>query len=314
MKLTSIDLSKTNRFSKLFTDYIDSKAALAPFYDRFPKIDNFKEQIKEKQFSLANRQILCQVLEEQYKDYEKKESLEQNLKSLARENTFTITTGHQLNIFTGPLYFIYKIVTVINSCRQLSKAYPDYNFVPVYWMASEDHDFDEISYFWLNGQKHRWETVQSGAVGRFMTDELSKLCDEIPGMPELFKEAYQNYDSLADAGRCYVNALFGDQGLVVIDADNRQLKSLFTSVIEDDVLNNTSYELVEKATADLQKLGYSTQVNPRKINFFYLSKGFRERIENDNEAFKVLNSDISLSKQEILTSISNTPEKYNLSK
>ncbi len=90
--------------------------------------------------------------------------------------------------FTGPLYFIYKIITVINACKQLKTAYPDHTFVPVYWMASEDHDFDEIKYFRLYGKKYTWETDQQGAVGRFSTRDLAPLLKEVPGDATIFKD------------------------------------------------------------------------------------------------------------------------------
>ncbi|MEJ7661465.1 MAG: bacillithiol biosynthesis BshC [Hymenobacter sp.] len=77
-----------------------------------------------------------------------------NLDLLARDTTFTITTGHQLNLLTGPLYFVYKMVTAIKLSRDLKAAYPHYDFVPVYWLATEDHDFAEINSFPLFGKTH----------------------------------------------------------------------------------------------------------------------------------------------------------------
>ncbi|WP_416171478.1 bacillithiol biosynthesis protein BshC [Algoriphagus boritolerans] len=90
------------------------------------------------------------------------------------KKTFTVTTGHQLNLFTGPLYFIYKIVSTINLAKNLQSAYPEYHFVPVYWMASEDHDFEEINNFKLDGKKYQWNSTQKGAVGEFLLDESFK--------------------------------------------------------------------------------------------------------------------------------------------
>ncbi|HEY3430867.1 MAG TPA: bacillithiol biosynthesis BshC, partial [Cyclobacteriaceae bacterium] len=160
MKLQKISLAETNSFSSFFIDYIRQHQQLKKFYGRFPEIKNFKDQISEKtkSFSQSSRDKLTHVLQQQYEKYTIPESVKNNILSLQQKNTFTVTTGHQLNIFTGPLYFIYKIVTVINACKELKKEYPEYNFVPVYWMASEDHDFDEIKYFKLAGKKYVWET------------------------------------------------------------------------------------------------------------------------------------------------------------
>src|SRR6478735_10140484 len=168
MELQKISLPDTNAFTPFFLDYIQPNPQLTKFYNRFPKLENFKDQIKDKSTSFPqhNREVLVKTLQDQYKNYSVSDSVKRNIEILGDKKTFTVTTGHQLNIFTGPLYFIYKIVTVINACKKLKEANPEYNFVPVYWMASEDHDYDEIKYFKLYGKKYVWETDQQGAVGR----------------------------------------------------------------------------------------------------------------------------------------------------
>ena len=118
MKITTLPYSATNSFSKLVTDYLAEEPHLQPFLNRFPTLENFGEQIKERQnFPKAQREILVQALEKQYGDLPKNPAVELNIALLQQEKTFTITTGHQLNIFTGPLYFIYKIVSAIKTCQ-----------------------------------------------------------------------------------------------------------------------------------------------------------------------------------------------------
>ncbi|MCU0325898.1 MAG: bacillithiol biosynthesis cysteine-adding enzyme BshC [Spirosomaceae bacterium] len=136
-----LDLSSTKAFPKLFLDYIGKNQELTSFYKEYPKIEGFKNIIDAKPFSEAKRKILVESLKNQYKNIEN----QPDFSVLLEPNTYTVTTGHQLNIFTGPLYIIYKIVTIINLAKQLKEAYPAYNFVPIYWMATEDHDFAEIA-------------------------------------------------------------------------------------------------------------------------------------------------------------------------
>jgi uncharacterized protein YllA (UPF0747 family) len=184
MNLQKIPFRSTHAFSEDFLKYMEAHPPLRPFYSRFPDISNFGEQIRDKSatFSEASRKILAQTLERQYAAIPTvSQPVKDNLQALLRKNCFTVTTGHQLNIFTGPLYFIYKIVTVINACKQLSARYPDSRFVPVYWMASEDHDYEEIKSFRLNGKVYTWETRQQGAVGRFNTKELLDIVQQLPG-------------------------------------------------------------------------------------------------------------------------------------
>ena len=145
--MRSIPFRETNYFSSFICDYLEEKPHLSTFYNRFPKLENFKEQIKEKQFSKKNRETLVKVLQEQYLNINTSKRTSVNIELLGENNTYTITTGHQLNLFTGPLYFLYKILSTINLCEELSVKYPEQNFVPIYWMASEDHDFEEINLF-----------------------------------------------------------------------------------------------------------------------------------------------------------------------
>ncbi len=312
MLVEKVSFADTHSFSSFFLDYIHQNDSLKPFYHRFPQLQNFSGQLKEKSsFPKSHRQILVTGLQKQYKDFRTTNLVKSNILSLASENTFTVTTGHQLNIFTGPLYFIYKIVTVINTCNQLKQKYPDYNFVPVYWLASEDHDFAEISYFNLYGKKYAWQTDQQGAVGRFDPKGLAGLISEVPGDMKIFKEAYLNHSTLSDAVRYYVNELFGPNGLVVIDGDDRSFKNLLKGVIQDDLSNQVAKRLVEECNAKLKEQGHQAQVNARDVNLFYLSKGIRNRIEKTEDGFCVVDSSLRFSYDQLLTMIREEPEKFS---
>ncbi len=328
MPTDCIPFRDTHYFSTLICDYLDEKPELKRFYNRFPKLDHFKAQIEEKSkfegMSKAHRQVLSSVLETQYADLKTSEATQLNISLLNESNTFTVTTGHQLNLFTGPLYFLYKIVSTINLTKELKAAYPDFHFVPIYWMATEDHDFDEINYFNFKGKKIQWNRKDGGAVGEFNTTGLDavfelytkelgvgKAADELR---TLFTEAYLKHNNLADATRYLANALFSDLGLVVIDANQKDLKRAFIPYIEQDILNQISSNEVSKTNALLSNIpdtDYNIQVNPREINLFYLSENSRERIVFEDETYRVLNTEISFSKDEILKEIHDFPERFS---
>ena len=181
MDVDCIDFRETKYFSDLICDYLDGKKELIPFFNRMPELDNFKAQLEEKSesFPKANRIILSAALKKQYKNVETSEKTVSNIDLLVQQNTFTITTGHQLNLFTGPLYFLYKIISTINLTEQLKKKHPKNHFVPVYWMATEDHDFEEINYFNFDGKKVKWNIKTSGGVGRLSTEGLSSVFEVI---------------------------------------------------------------------------------------------------------------------------------------
>lgn len=313
MHLQKIPFRSANAFSEFFLKYIEQNPELAPFYHRFPSLDHFRGQItdKGKSFPARNRRVLVDTLLHQYQSLKISPQVENNIRSLGEATTFTVTTGHQLAVFTGPLYFIYKIVTVIKTCRLLKEKYPTYNFVPVYWMASEDHDYDEIKSFRLNGKKFTWETDQQGAVGRFHTKEFKKLLSEIPGEISLFREAYTKYPKLSDAVRHYVNALFSAEGLIVIDADDHALKEILRPVVEDDLFNHSANQQVSDTNKRLEALGLHPQVNPREINLFYLDNALRSRLETAGEGFVVVDTSLKFSREAIRKQIDEKPELFS---
>ena len=321
MKVTHIPFKKTGFFSKTMLDYLEESETIKPFYNHFPKIENFKKQIAEKSsFSIAKRKVLVKSLKAQYQNVEISELTAHNIKVLASENTFTIVTGHQLNLFTGPLYFLYKIISVINLCEDLKQAYPEQNFVPIYWMASEDHDFEEINYFNFKGQKVQWNSEQTGGVGRFSTeglDEVLKVFSEHLGasnnanyLKKLFESGYIKHDNLADATRYIANELFTDYGLVIVDGDDKELKRQFVPYIHKEFTANTSYTSVTKTMKSLGK-HYKLQVNPREINLFYLTDNLRERIVASENGFKVNNTNIFWSLEALQNEVNEHPERFS---
>ena len=164
-----ISYRDTNYFNSLFCDYIEGADDLTPFYNNKPSLESFNNQIlsKKENFKKADRLTLRDVLVKQYSDINISDELKHSINSIADEDTFTVTTGHQLCLFTGPLYFLYKIISTINLTEELKVKYPKFNFIPVYWMATEDHDFEEIRSFKYKDQNIKWESDQNGEVGKF---------------------------------------------------------------------------------------------------------------------------------------------------
>ncbi len=321
MKKELIPYHQTGYFSQLILDYLDEKEPLKPFYNNSFSIDGFKKQIEEKQFSESSRKVLNDVLVEQYQSVDASSKTKENISLLLHHNTFTITTGHQLNLFTGPLYCLYKIVSVINISKELKKIYSDKNFVPVFWMASEDHDFEEVNHFNLFDVRHEISTTQNGAVGRMKIESIEKVFTQLEktlngrtGLEEIIsklKECYQEGRTFAEATRELINHLFGEYGLVVIDGDDSNLKAQFVPFVKSELLNQTNHKIINETSVKLVKLGYKKQVNPREINVFYLSDNLRERIVFEDDFYKVLNTEISCNESELLDELNNHPERYS---
>ena len=331
MHKNSLSYRETNYFTALVTDYLDQKENVKQFYDLFPSMDNFGKQIQKKKDNYNSksgsekRAVLAKVLKEQYQNFHISEATIANIDLLEKETTFTVTTGHQLNLFTGPLYFLYKIVTAINLTADLKKAFPDYNFVPVYWMATEDHDFEEISFFHLHGKKFQWNPPKSkksgGPVGELPTEGLEDVFElfsaEIGNsknaqqLKEWFKKAYLEHENLSDATRYLANEIFGEQGLVILDAQDSRLKKFYIPHIKKELFEQISYHSVQQKAEALEKEGYNVQVNPREINLFYIKEGLRERIIEKNGKFFVHEQEISWTKQELEQLIEQHPERFS---
>lgn len=316
-----ITYQNSGYFKPLIVDYLDEKANIKHLYNRFPSIENFKYQFEEKKnnFPVENRKILVEALNKQYNNFQISEKTLNNLELLSHTNTFTITTGHQLNLFTGPLYFIYKIISVINLTKELKGAYPEQNFVPIYWMATEDHDFEEINYFLFKGKKMEWKKESKGPVGRLDTSGLEELFESFSKelglgnnanyLKNLFKKSYLEHSNLADATRYLANELFKNEGLVILDGDDLELKKIFVPFAKNELLQQTSYNKVSETIEQFKP--YSIQVNPREINLFYIQDNLRERIVFENGNYKINNTTLSFSESEILTELENNPKNFS---
>ena len=292
---TTLPYAATGAFSGLLTDYIADAPALAPFYHRRPELAAFAAQIEEKQAAYPPeiRERLVADLRTQYLDIKgPPPAVAANLDLLARGTTFTVTTGHQLNLLTGPLYFVYKLVTAIKLSRDLKVAYPHYDFVPVYWLATEDHDFAEINSFPLFGQTYSWagpggaagSNGLGGPVGRLPLQGLDdELLSQLPAeVPAAFREAYTGSQNLSEATRRLVTSLFGEYGLVCLDADRPALKQALKTLLVKELTEQFSNQAVQATDARLTAAGYKPQVYSRPLNLFLFSpEGQRERLEPD---------------------------------
>ncbi len=306
----------------MIKDYLLQKGSVKQFYSGFPNEGNFRDQAKKKLIEYKHRETVHKVLSEQMKGLDLCEKQIQNLGKFRLSNTVTVTTGHQLNLLTGPLYFFYKILQTIRCCEKMNMDHPEYNFVPVFWMATEDHDFAEINHFYHKNKKFIWDKNASGAVGKLNPEGIeetfnafSRQLPEIQNaqnLKELIQDAYLNSKTLSEATRKLVHSLLGEYGLLMIDGDDKELKKLMIPAFEEELTQNTAYKKISESNEKLIENGYSIQVNPREINLFYLGNGgIRERIVYENEIYSVLDSPYQFDQNEIIEELNSHPEKFS---
>lgn len=303
MEHVSIEADKSGLYSPLALDYINYKASLSEFISNWPNQEGYRQQMAVRQQKEVNRALLIQVLKNQYQGLSQSEALSQNLSLLENKNCFTITTGQQIHVFLGPMYVYWKVLSCIALARNLKQTFPEMDFVPVFWMATEDHDFEEVNHVELFGRKFIWDGTEGvgGPVGRLRTDGLQEMNAELAALfanqpewkrfEELFQKAYSGQFSFAQATRFALNELFGDEGLVIIDPDDAALKQEFIPIVKQELLHQVSGKA---ATAQSEKLKehYPLQVHPREINLFYNQAGKRKRVIVQNEQVECVDGEL----------------------
>jgi bacillithiol synthase len=321
LNIQHIPYNQTGFFNALVLDYLSGATALHSFYSHQPNIEGIKAAIEERKNFTTNRLLLTTELQQQYSRLETHTAVAENIQALSQPNTFTVTTAHQPNIFTGHLYFVYKIIHAVVLAQELHKAMPENNFVPVYYMGSEDADLDELGQATIEGKKYVWATKQTGAVGRMKTDSaLLQLIDEISGQIGVYpygqeiiavlKNCYTANTTIEQATFKLVNHLFGKYGVVVLLPDNAALKKSFTIIIEKELQEGFSYKAVNETAAEFPS-AYKMQASGRAINLFYLKDNSRERIEQTATGWQLADTKTVFTTAALLSELHNHPERFS---
>jgi bacillithiol biosynthesis cysteine-adding enzyme BshC len=287
MQKHTIHREKTQQFSRLATTLTYHQEQLTTLLSAPFSLENVGAQITRKKanYSTHNRQVLIRELKKQFPDLSESSPVFANIQKLESQNTFTITTGHQLNIGSGPAYVIYKIIHCIRLTEELKKVYPTFDFVPVFWLATEDHDIDEVNHTTIFGKKISWNENQGGAVGKYNLHYWEEMKAEIAAFFQNYPDSeihqlLQKYTgkNVADATQQFYHALFENEGVIVLEPNVPGLKTLFLETMQREAQIPFVEECVNTANQTIEQLGFSPQAFARPINLFRLSEGKRERL------------------------------------
>lgn len=205
----------------------------------------------------------------------------------------------------------------------LQQQHPNYTFIPIYWMGSEDHDFEEINHFNIFGKTLTWNTPAGGAVGRLTTTEIKEVLNQLQPLIEnlpygnklikILNEAYLQHPTLAQATQFLVNQLFGKYGLLIINQDDALLKQAFIPIAKAELLQQQSYKTVLETNQLITNLGYHAQAFPRPINLFYLGNNFRERIlfDENSQTYTITNTNLQFNTQQIIAELEQNPQNFS---
>ncbi|MBP6183516.1 MAG: bacillithiol biosynthesis cysteine-adding enzyme BshC [Saprospiraceae bacterium] len=309
-------------FSSLDREIVSRVAHLQPFLTPIADAPNLAAQVLVKQASYTNRSTLLTILSKQYEGMTLPPQLAQNLEALKDEKTFCITTAHQPLLFGGKIYFLSKALSVIQMAQAASVALKDSKVVPVFVLGTEDHDLEEVRYTHIFGETLTWQTGMAGPVGRMplgnipeLIQDMERILGGLPNGPwilELIRKSYLPQYTFGQATRMFLHQLLGEYGLIVIDLDIVEAKSIFSKIIKEEIQVEISNKLVNNTISKLEIAGIKTQAKPRSINLFYLDSGVRSRIERlPNGRFHAVQTDWEWSEDELTELIHTNPAAFS---
>jgi bacillithiol biosynthesis cysteine-adding enzyme BshC len=316
--------------TNLFLDYVYDFEKVSQFYTgNFRADDDILNYLKTYNFDRINRADLCEILINQNKNAA--EAIK-NIELLNEPNTFVIVTGQQLGFMGGPLYTIYKIFTAIKLADLMSEKFPDYNFIPLFWMESEDHDFNEINKVKIFDKTNNFFTheycpigyaseTNLGASGKIIFDseinifnnnvfntlQVTEYAPVIKNLLSIYSEGKTNEDCFKE----FMSKFLEGTGLVFLNPNAIEIKKLLKPIFEKELFEfpKTS-ELIINISAKLEEI-YHAQVKARPINLFYHHKKGRFLIEPKGTDYSLKGIRQKFSKTEIIEQLSNTPEVFS---
>ncbi|MFM2394609.1 MAG: hypothetical protein RLZZ546_2591, partial [Bacteroidota bacterium] len=313
-------------YQKLGLNSRDLKYKSDPnFFDQFlsfyPTLDGLKEAVLSRKDFPVNRQLIFDAISSQYHSIDASATVQNNIQALKNNSTYTITTAHQPSLFTGPLYFIYKAFSCINLAKRMKEEMPEINFVPIFVLGSEDHDFDEVNHFTIFGKKITWDNNLGGPVGRYNLTDLDKVLEqakEILGADSKASHILLKIEEFLDKSNSYnqfnimfLNYLFGNYGLVVVNMDNFAFKKAFIPILEKEIFEEVSFNLVKQTQDKLSSLGFEPQAHAREINVFYLGAHSRERIVKNGDVYEILNTNLIFTAEELRNELHTNPQNFS---
>ncbi len=305
-----LDLRSVPGTPRILLDYVHDFARLAPFFPADPQArEAYAEQARKLEGRSYPRQELCDLLAAQNAAWGGSTLAQQHIQALRQSRAVAVVTGQQTGLFGGPLYTLYKALTCVELAAQL-QATLGRAVIPVFWMASEDHDVAEADHIQLLDGAGNLASIRHTAwgsagfipanlvLGPAIQQALQQVWDLLPrtafssAIQAALAEAYAPARTLAEAFARWMVFLLGDCGLVLVDAADPRLKRLAAPILRREVEEapRSSQEILAQ-TDRLRALGYEAQIEARPdgVNCFLLQKG-RRGLVREAGGFRLRNS------------------------
>jgi bacillithiol biosynthesis cysteine-adding enzyme BshC len=329
-----INFSDIPGHQNLFLDYLNEFNNLKSFYKyNFKDRQEYPRVFKSvSDFPRSFRENVAEIISNQYSGRKTSAKTSKNISLLKNKKTLAIVTGQQLGMLGGPMYTFYKIITAVKLSKHLSERYEDYQFVPVFWLEADDHDFDEISYIKLINDNNEivkikytdnvLEDVNRGSVGyQKILNTINSFFEEVDKnlrKTEFTNEIMNNIKSFYSEGKTFKQAfsdlmfwLFDQHGLIIFDPQDKNIKRLLTPVFQKEIsgFREHTAKLVN-VSATLEEL-YHAQVKVRPVNLFLNYEEGRFLIEPVENEFRLRGKRKKFTFEELNSLIESEPEKFS---
>src|SRR5229473_2243091 len=325
MGCVSIPFRRLPHQPKLFVRLIEDFASVSQFYAHAPNLEEVKRVAASLDFPAERRREVAAILRAQNAALGASDGVIQNLGKLER-GAVAVVSGQQVALFSGPSYAIYKALTAIQFAHELSEA--GIPAVPIFWMATEDHDLDEVRHVtWFDSGKLVNFKLAAGdtparpvgniRLGPAIEEHVRKAAGLLSGpasdaTSQILEQSYRPEETYGSAFGKLFARLFAEQGLILLDPLDARLHRiaapLYRRALEErDALNE---ELLQRGE-DLKRAGFDAQVKvtTRSTLLFSLRDGVRQASTASNGKFKA--GELSWAREETLRRVDAEPEPFS---
>ncbi len=319
--------------NKIFQDFVNDPQKVRDFYPLYYKDNTSWQTIIHKLLSKnADYNQLCAILEKQNVNFGIAQNINDNINRLASGSSFAVITGQQTGIFTGPLYTIYKALTTIKLSRYLSEKY-QMDFVPIFWIESNDHDLDEANHIYLlnfesdltkieyNPPQYIPDSSMKDVIiddnFALVIDELERFLPNTDFKSEIFhiiRDSYQPSKSISYGFGRMMSHLLGKYGLILLDPSDQEIKRLMLPIFQKEIENPLrSVEIINDAGRNLKMLGYESQIEKTDDStcIFIEIDGARRKLYYRNNRFEFDHIDMVLTRGELSETLQIAPWRFS---
>lgn len=314
MKAHKFPVTQIANLHPAVQDYLENTHGM-----NYPHAADVMHKASTRVHSLPYRQTLVESLLKQHAHLAADSLVLEHIHALQSENTFTITTGHQLGVFGGPLFVASKVLSVARMVADLNKGQQQYRFVPVFWMASEDHDFKEIQSVHWRDQSWTWNYPEASCVGALSTQNMDEGWDWLMTQcPEPHRHLLAQWRASAASGQYSISFRrmlahwFEAFGVIVLDPNEKALKALFQEEMRKELFGEVGlHQVVSNPSHTWNRNGYEDVVHVRDINLFYFHEHGRYRMQRSEAGFELVGHELRWTDDEARELLALYPERFS---